>query len=327
MFKYSLIMILSTSLALAVHGRTATPTGSFIQLNRALAARTTAEWRRDMEKMRQIGIRSLLVQWSAEPDISYLILISDPLTYSEQYRALERILSAAEETDMQVHLGLFHDPDYWTAITARDPVLRDYFLVSAARHETLQKALLERFGPHPAWVGYYIPEEIDDLSWREPQRAARFNQYLALLCERLRANDPERSIRVSAFFRSRTAPAVFRDTLLRIVENSGLDGVLLQDGTGTGDPHEPYLPFYYKVLTESWPANAPRLSCVIEVFEQTSVEDAPFTAKPAPSERVRRQMEHAARFFDKLILFTFTDYADPDLGPEARALYELFSEP
>ena len=293
--------------------------GSFIQLNRACAGRTEAEWLSDIQQMREVGISSLVVQWTAQPDIAYFPC---ELSYGEQSDTIDRILSAAAKENMRVHLGLHHDPDYWTAITGRDPVLFDYFLARVAANERVQTALLARYADCAAWVGYYIPDEIDDLTWRRPGKNAVMRNYVRLMCERLQANDKTRTISISAFFRSRTAPQVFVRNMRDIIDTSPVDRLMLQDGMGSGDPGEHYIPIYFKVFAREWDNPRTRLACVVETFRRTSPPNQPFTARPAPPAAVLNQIGRSAECFEEVFLFTFSDYIDPDLSPAAATLYE-----
>jgi len=230
---------------------------------------------------------------------------------------------------MAVHLGLMSDPGYWGAITGRDRVLRDYFLLRVARNERLQLQLLERFGNRSEWAGYYIPDEIDDLTWRSPGRADHMRNYLALMAQRLRTNDVARTIAVSAFFRGRTAPDIFARTLLGLTTNlaARVDALLIQDGAGVGDPPANYMPLYFKALSESWPAGAPRLWGIVELFAQTSRGKETFAAVPAQPARVSGQIAAVAPYVERLVAFTVKDYADPSRGPAAAALFQALSEP
>jgi len=103
--------------------------------------------------------------------------------------------------------------------------------------------------------------------------------------------------------------------------------MLIQDGTGSGDSNERYLPPYYAVIREGWKEKGTQLACVVETFKQVSTPDEPFAAVPASPARLRLQLRHAADFCKDIILFTFPDYVDPDLGPEAAALYKELTIP
>ena len=320
--KQLLYGICTTVLGLSLVGMVmaAGPTGTFIQLNRGNVARSVDDWSADMSSMKGIGITHLIIQWCSEPSISYFE--TESLPHEEQYDAVAHILSAAADQKMTVTLGLQQDPFYWSQITARDRVLRDYFLTRVARHAKVQAALLERFGGQAAWTGYYIPDEIDDLTWRQPGKAKRVKDYVALMCRVLREHDASRPISISAFFRSRTAPDVFVASMRNIISTNSVDKLLLQDGLGNEDPAPRYIPLYYEAFQKAWPADYASLGCVIEVFNQVSAMSEPFKATPATPERVRIQLDHASKFFSDLILFTYSDYANPALGEEAKKLYD-----
>jgi len=299
-------------------------TASFIQLNRDATGRTTADWQALFSRMTNLNIRSSIVQWCEEGDVCYFATHDLPCT--EQYDTLERIFEAAGACGMSIQLGLANDPAYWTQLTARDKVLRDYFLIRVSRNEKLQKALLKKFGDNPLWTGYYICEEIDDLTWRRPERRDLLKSYIDLMSRRLRAHDSKRSIGMSSFFRGRTAPDVYANILLDIAAGNTLTELLIQDGMGVGDPPADYIPIYLRSVAEAWETVTnkpmPKLLGVIEAFRQTSAQDQPFKAVPAPSADFEKQIKAVQPFFDHLVLFTYPDYVDSHSGGAAAELAE-----
>ena len=208
--------------------------GTFIQLNRQSAAYSTAQWQALLTRMRAVGIDTLIIQWTAESPVLYFK--DKDLAFKEQYDAIERLMEAARGMRFSIFLGLQNDPSFWKEITARDKALRDYFLVRQAQNERVQAALLKAFGKRDDWVGYYIPDEIDDLSWRDAGRRRFLEDYLRGTIRNLREHDAHRVIAISAFFRTRTAPEVIVRTLDALTADIGLDYLLLQDGAGNNDP-------------------------------------------------------------------------------------------
>jgi hypothetical protein len=202
-------------------------------------------------------------------------------------------------------------------------VLRDYFLVRVSQNEALQKALLSKFSEFSVWAGYYIPDEIDDLTWRQPQKTALIKDYITLMCERLRKNDSSRSIAISAFFRSRTSPKIFSKMLQDVVAGGTPNLLMIQDGAGSGDPPTNYIPLYFKELAASWNIEKTHLVGIVELFQQTSPQGKPFAAEPAPPQKVQQQLKNAKIYFDQIFLFTFSDYANPDLSTKAKALFDI----
>lgn len=291
--------------------------GTFIQLNRELAEKDGAWWDGLFESIAAAGIEEVIVQY-----------LADGLgEEAEHYLpVLEKIFPAAESRGLKLVLGLEHDPNWWVEITAPEKVLRDYFLLRAARNLQLQKTLLELYGDREDWTGYYIPDEIDDLSWRDPGRGALLRHYLDLLAARLRDGDPGRPVSVSAFFRGRTEPAVFARTLYELAGES-CDLILVQDGQGGGDPEPAVLPLYYRALVEHLPETArARTAAVVEIFEETTVPGEDFSARPAAPAAVAERLETASDYFSEIHIFSFAAYADPERGVEAAALYDFFRE-
>ncbi len=296
-------------------GESAVPLrGSFIQLNRELAENDGAWWDGLFSRLSAAGLGEVIIQYLAEG------LGEEGVDYTP---ALDHIFAAAERNGVGLVLGLEHDPDYWVEITAPEKVLRDYFLLRASRNLRLQQRLLELYGERPLWTGYYIPDEIDDLSWREPERRRLVADYLRILTARIREADPGREISASAFFRSRTEPSLAARNLFGITGDS-LDLLLLQDGQGGGDPSPGVLPLYYRSLIEERPGSErPRLAAVVEIFEETTAPGGDFAARPAPPGAVERRLRAAAEYFPAIYLFSFAAYADPEKGERAAAVYDI----
>jgi hypothetical protein len=294
-------------------------TGTFLQLNPVLAEKSVAAWRSDLVQMRAAGLRTLIIQWSAAGKVSYF---KNDLPFEDKFATIERIFEAIGDDPVEVYLGLEHDPNYWMEITAREQTLKDYFLVRVARNLRIQLAMLNAFSARRNWRGYYIPDEIDDKSWRVTGRRKLMRDYLARMTRELRKSDASREVCVSSFFRGRTAPDVYARLLSDLTEETGLDHVLVQDGAGEGDPPLRYVPVYFQALREGWRQGRPDLWCVVEAFQRVDGGKG-FKAVPAAPERLREQVTQGRLYFTNLVLFTFSDYADPDLGAEGEAAYKV----
>lgn len=320
-FSAFLIVLFSSSSSSAGEVR-----GSFIQLNRETASRGTDYWNGVLAKMYKAGLSLAIIQWSSEDNIAYIK--DSSLEQTEQYNTLDIILEAAQKVGMEIWLGLHNDQRFWMQIGARDKALREYFLVRVSQNEKIQKALLRKYGDNKTWKGYYIPDEIDDFTWREKSKMAAIREYLSLLISRIQANDSSgRLVAASAFFRPRTAPTVFAANLTDIVARTGLNIILIQDGRGTIYDTGSYVNEYFASLEKFANAKSmPETWCVVEIFEQTSAEGEPFSAKPASAEKVMEQISTAGKYFgNKIVVFSFIEYADPDKGTDHHKVYEVIS--
>jgi hypothetical protein len=270
--------------------------------------------------MKGMGLDMVIVQWVAEVDATNVPSHSGVML--QHIDAVEAIVSAAARENLSVILGLEHDPNWWNEITAPPEVLRDYLLVRVSRQEILQKALLERFGAETHWTGYYIADEIDDRSWRDPARQTILRHYIALLQERLRARDPARTVGISAFYRGRTEPGITATNLVAVLAETGIDHVLLQDGAGEKDPPAEYRTAYNQAFEAAWSEALPERWAVVETFARTSDPSVRFAAGSAGPERVLSQIADAAPWAGRLIFFSFAHYMDPDSSAPAAKLYE-----
>jgi hypothetical protein len=315
------LVLLGLVLAVAMPCEGSRVGSTFVQLNRGLAERPVEDWQADFDKMHQVGISAVIVQWTADAEIAY---VKDArLPQAEQYETLSRIFAAAAVHGIKLRLGLYNEPSFWGHIEANGNSLRDFFLIRVARNELLQQVLVERFGDEADWVGYYLPDEIDDLNWRNPVRRAELTRYLTLMTARLQLHDAARPVAVSAFFKGRTAPQLFANNLFEIVTGTGIAAVLVQDGSGTHASTGVHVEDYFKALVSRWGESPAALWAVVEAFEQTSEEGAPFAATSAPPARFDAQIKRASRYFGpRIVMFTFMDYVDPDRGAQHRALYQ-----
>ena len=280
--------------------------GIFLQPSAGYLKRDYSEWLRIFTRLKDRNIDTLYVQWSAENGRVYADI---PVENHDSQALLERIFQAARECRLKVFLGLYHETTYWQQIPAPGDVLENFFYLRVAANERLLEQLYKKFGEEPSLAGYYIPDEIDDLNWRTPDRVGFFNGYLKLMVERIRKFDRKRPVAVSAFFRSRTAPRIFAENLFSILKGSGINRLLVQDGAGENNPAESDRARYFEKIKEVNEKGV-ELGGIIEIFSRTSPEGKPFAAVPASRDRINQQLSEARKFFDNLVVFSL-EYLEP----------------
>jgi len=275
--------------------------GVFIQLDYSYIEKTTDDWRLIFQKLSNLKIDTVIIQWIATDDIVYF---ESSLNYSTRYKILEKIIAEARKTGINVYLGLHHESTYWTQITAPVDILEDFFYKRTAINERLIKDLVNKFGNEEVFAGYYIPDEIDDLRWRSPERIKMYNNYLKLLVKRIRIYDKKRPIAISAFVRSRTSPKIFAENLFNILEDTGINILCIQDGGGENDPSEYYRRIYFEYIKKLLNKGHFSLWGIVEAFSNIKQKDGVITANPAPEDRIKRQIKTARDYFKKIIVFS-----------------------
>tara|TARA_R100000027_G_scaffold67028_1_gene64267 strand:- start:172 stop:1644 length:1473 start_codon:yes stop_codon:yes gene_type:complete len=299
-------------------------TGTFIQLSRAWADVSVAEWREVLRIVRDAGMNTVIIQWSAAQEIAYFE--PAPEQYTEFYPVLNRLFEAAEGQPINIVLGLSHDPLYWKNIETRNDVRDVYFRVRSSHNLRIQESLLELFEDIPNWTGYYLSEEIDDINWREPAEEEVFHQYLLRSSRIIEDRDENRSVSISSFFRKRTAPSTYSGNLRDLMNSTTIDHLWIQDGIGVEMLSASLIEPYYRALATQFSTPPPSIGVVVEIFEMTSSAGEPFAAQTALASRVENQLKNASLTRGPITLFSLFDYADPRQGGEQEAVYELIRD-
>lgn len=269
-----------------------------------------------------LGLTELIVQWSVH-DRSSLFNGAAHATASAAPPVV-RLLEHAERAGMSVLLGLAYDPAYWNEEARSADRLSALFDTLFSRSVATAGALLPLVARHRAVTGWYVCQEVDDLSWDAGRRPQLF-AYLARITETLRRLAPGKRIALSGFTDARSTPSAveaFWQELLARAPN--LDRVLFQDGVGAGKLDLRELDGYLGAAARATRAAGRQFSVVIETFSQVSPppgDKTPFSATPAHLARLLDQIRIASSHTDSLVAFSVPEYMSPQGGTAAEALY------
>jgi hypothetical protein len=210
---------------------------------------------------------------------------------------------------MRVRIGLRYESRWWADVeSAPGQALARL----AERAAGTGKGPGRAFEKQRAFAGWYLPEEIDDVHWREGEAA------LALAETVRAARKKVGRLSVSGFATGVCGAAELGAWWKRLAGRGGVDEVLFQDGIGAG-----------KLSMETWPAYAMamgqslggKLRVVVETFEAKPGPGA-FNAGPAGVERVLEQCRVAARCSRKApVAFSLPEYWTPEGGAGAADRY------
>lgn len=296
--------------------------GTFLQLLEEHGNWTDERWKQLFDDLHSLGIRRLIVQWS----------VADGLAFypSTQFRGvkgapLEKLLQAADAAHFEVTVGLLHDSDYWTNIKQDPPLIATYLRNLRAKSLATVAELLPILNTHPSVGGWYISEEIDDITWRKPDARSVLLEHEASLAAELKRKTPTWSVSISAFSQAQSSPAGFEHFWGEFLSRVQVDTVLYQDGVGVAKLDMNGLPVYLQAMRNAAEKNHRCLTVVVELFRQTSgppLNDSPFAAVPAPIERIGCQLALADKFASGGIIgFSVPEYMTPQSGEPAAKLF------
>ena len=171
------------------------------------------------------------------------------------------------------------------------------------------------------FAGWYIPDEIDDRTWLDPEKRAILKQYLAETVALLKARRPGSSVAISGFSNSFADPDLLASFWVDVIRASGIDLLLFQDGFGEGKVALENVGLYYGALDRAVRSVGAQLGAVVELFSLTSDGHR----LPAGTSRIREQIAIANRLTSfPVVAFSIPDYMSRLAGPRASDLLSGF---
>ncbi len=271
--------------------------GTFLQLWAAHLEWSDERWRSLFGDLSRLGAGEVIVQWCAYDRYDYSALCV-------------RLLALAGDHHMRLRLGLRHESGWWQELETNPEAALARLAPRAM--ETVRE-LKPAFQRHPAFGGWYLPEEIDDAHWTAPDRTAALLETLKSI------RGAAGAFSLSGFTNRALPPRALGEWWRKLAKPAGLKEVLFQDGIGAGKLNLNEWPGYAEELHRALGA---RLRIVLETFAAGGGAGG-FQAVPAPIGRIRSQWEIARRFSARgPIAFSLPEYCTPLGGPAAGELHE-----
>lgn len=289
---------------------------TFIQLSEQNSCWERDRWERLFDTFQTIGLRQIVLQWTLHDNRAFYAT----RTFDQQpHPPLEIILELAEARGIEIYLGLAADSHYWEMVKQPPQQLEEYLKRLRWRSERTAQEVATIANEFRAFKGWYIPEEVDDLTWRPAKERALLQQHIKQLSAYLKKLTPAGLVLVSGFSNARMSPNSYQQFWQDLLRETSIDMLLFQDGAGTGKLPGELRPLYLQAVRDAATANGKKLQVVIELFEMAS--ESPFKASPATISRVTQQLHVAAEFANGgFNSFSVPDYMSPEGGALALKL-------
>ncbi|NPA95325.1 MAG: DUF4434 domain-containing protein [Thermodesulfobacteria bacterium] len=310
-------------------------TAAFVQLNLDSANRGPQWWYNQLAAMNDIGIDTIIVQYTGLDDGNDNLAFYDssipgvtPLTSSDP---IEYILQAADDLDLEVYLGI-HLITYFDiggTYSAQDIIQRG--------KDTIDEldSIYGYYGRnHESLSGWYFPQEINDLIALTPaysQLGQDLIAYTGQLSDYAHATTGLVTMISPYFGQSPDAQAYAQWWDDVALPNMSIDIISMQDGVGTRrttllEARQVFAalqPVLERQEVELWSTN--------EAFDQIHgfpVDDAPyFQAVPATFSEFQSRLNSTAMFVKKAAVFEFTNYLSPYNGSgQSLDLYQQYMD-
>ncbi|OQY43532.1 MAG: hypothetical protein B6240_12250 [Desulfobacteraceae bacterium 4572_87] len=228
--KYSLMALLLITATVCRAGeipvKKGPVNGIFYQPWQADLSLTRTDWERRMAGLRQDGLDTLYLQWLRHGEIDFL---NARLKTGQPF--IQVLLDAADSQGIGIYMGLFSDPGFFDALNLTTRELDGYLLKLREKNLQLAKEFQARYGGHPAFRGWYLPEEIDDLNWQSAPRRKILEYHMHHQGDALKSLGCEKPVAFSTFFSGALTPEEFAQFCRQLLEGSD-HFLLVQDGLG-----------------------------------------------------------------------------------------------
>jgi hypothetical protein len=277
---------------------------SFVQLGQRELAFDQVAWRRALALLRAAGVELVVVQFTGDEAGPY---------------DLRALLAAAGAMEMKIFLGLDRDASWPRPSSASR-------LAPPLETPRRARALARLCASSPVCAGWYLPQEIDDVSWAGREDVLR--AHLVSSAAALRRLTPGKPIAIAPYFTGALDPAAHARFWDAILSEKSVDIVMLQDGVGTGRATAEMAAGYLAALEPVAGAHGVELWSVAELFRQVHgapVDERPFAAVPIHPATLRASLAAERAVARRVIAFSVLDYMDPARGGAARTLYQDYT--
>jgi hypothetical protein len=291
--------------------------GTFLQLTNTQVARPAADWRELIDELRTIGISNLFLQWTV---VDRKALFQTARLETAANTPLPYILDLAAHSGIRVWIGLATDTNYWEEIKQNPDLLRTYFHRRLRDLSDFLDDLSATITGAP-FAGWYIADEIDDRTWLDSAKRAVLKKYLSDTVKLVKMQRPGSKVAISGFSNSFADPDLLASFWAEVIESSGIDLLLFQDGVGEGKVAIENLALYYEPLNSAVRKAGAQLGAVVELFSLMPNGQR----VPAMIGRVREQIAEASRLTSfPPVAFSVPDYMSNFAGRQAGTLLLSF---
>ncbi len=324
---------------------------TFLQLWDVHNSWSDEKWDELCTSLSEMGIQQIILQWSLITERPFFWRLTDtrrelvPGDKVEPAPAVERVVRAAERAGLRVRFGLTYDPNWWEEISSTPGLVEVYLNRLRQDQIALAATLAERYGKHPVFVGFYIPQELDDKPWLGPAKFDILAEHLLRLNQFLENLLPRQNVAISCFFNGYDNPehvSVFWNQLL---SKAQLDEVFVQDGVGAGKLTLDESFLYLKAVAKGAAQAGAHAKAIVEIFapiqdrtekprerpgnrsgeKESDHENLHPGFEPASIERIKLQLAAAdAAMGPDIIAFSLATYATSQVGKKGKALAESY---
>jgi Domain of unknown function (DUF4434) len=258
---------------------------------------SSSDWKARMERLSQIGITEIYLQWTAYGDADFT-----QQTTRDNQPFLLALYAASEEFGISLHFGLIADPE-WFQKSLVEGTEKVKYLQQLRLQNAVQARKILAAVPEKDIAGWYLPEEITASYWVEPDHLAELEYHLTQTVGYLQKLTPGKNIAISGFTGGRLSAEQYTAFWRNILGVGGLV-FLHQDGEGTAvlgnQERDLYVETLHRELLDT------QWGVIAEIFRQQSAPDEEFYATAVPVAALSEQLSTLKQLDSELDITAFS---------------------
>ncbi|MDI4648853.1 DUF4434 domain-containing protein [Cohnella hashimotonis] len=278
--------------------------GSFLQPDLG-DAWTSAQWTTEFQRMEEVGIDHLFLQWSANSKSHTAVYPTGVSGYAQNTSTdvVAKTLAMGNQFGVDIYMGLQLNEDWFVNYTNNATWLNN----EAAVAQSLAQDLWTKYGSNPSFKGWYLSFEVDNWNLPTSTEWAKMATFYDTVIDALKTLTPSLPVIVSPFYNTAggLTTSGWQTMWEYILSNAAIDVIALQDGIGAGHATTAQLAAWFSAtkaaITNARPATA--------LWDDAETFNLDF--KPMDIKLLKDDLAAVQPYVSKYTSFSFNHYISP----------------
>ncbi|GIM28390.1 hypothetical protein CPJCM30710_10560 [Clostridium polyendosporum] len=265
-------------------------------------------WINELTMLQNIGISEIILQEIADTKDKYAVYPTKIAEYTyNDIDMVGTVLKAADSLGMKVRIGLGFNKRWWimNAFSQR------WLNFEAQINKTIVREIVEMYGSHSSFEGWYIPHEFYQLTAPTKTQQSYLNSFLKQITFEIKQNSTK-DIMIAPFYKGKFSLLCSLSTWSKMVENilngTGIDIVALQDSIGAGFNKMKLLDSLYSYTKKATDALGIKLYADTETFVVKSSKYI-----PASQDQISEQLSIESKYVQGFVAFSINHYQNRNI--------------
>lgn len=248
--------------------------------------------------LKENDINHLIVQWISYNNQPFFWQLEKdrydaPFKYFDMNtKHIDIIFDLSIKYDIDLEIGLVYDESFWSMSNRNEDVVNVYLNRLYRENTSIINSILLKYREHEKLKGFYIPQEIDDMTWN--QNTHLMYNYINNVKQYLNDKYYYGELSISFFLNGWISPQKYSEFIDSFFVNSNIDKIYIQDSIGSEKMKLHESEYYISNINHN-----EKIYIILEIFDDKY--------KYAPEDRIKSQYNMISKYTDNIILFSINN--------------------